>query len=223
MSGLDIAPLTRLDQVVTDLGFGKYNDDDGRFDAEHVRPTMSLMIGTAGLPHVIMRFFTVPKVADARSSAGWALVFIALLYIDRAGCCRDGQGTTSMPRWNTAVAKGGDLYAPEASIKADERPDWMKQQKDGLLKFTDKNGDGRIQYYKRQDEEPGSREEGGSCRLEGQRTDGQRRHHRAGQPGNRAAAELGHRTGGRGWPGCRAVDRRRPADGDFVLPCRMTW
>jgi len=128
MSGSDVALLTRLDQVVTELGFGKYTTTTAGSTLNMFVYTMSLMIGTAGLPHVIMRFFTVPKVADARSSAGWALIFIALLY--------------------TAVAKGGDLYAPEASIKADDRPDWMKRwEKTGLLKFADKNGDGRIQYY----------------------------------------------------------------------------
>jgi len=126
--------------------------------------TVSLMIGTAGLPHVIVRFFTVPKVADARSSAGWALVFIALLYTTApavGGMARLNLiGTT-----NTAVGIGagpdgqmvvkadvvkanGDLFAAEASLKYDERPEWMKRwEKTGLLKFEDKNGDGRIQFY----------------------------------------------------------------------------
>ena len=147
MSGSDVALLTRLDQVVTDLGFGKYTTTVAGSTLNMFVYTMSLMIGTAGLPHVIMRFFTVPKVADARSSAGWALIFIALLYTT-------APAVAAMAKYNlhatvnTAVAKGGDLYAPEASIKADERPDWMKRwEKTGLLKFTDKNGDGRIQYY----------------------------------------------------------------------------
>jgi len=147
MSGSDVALLTRLDQVVTELGFGKYTTTTAGSTLNMFVYTMSLMIGTAGLPHVIMRFFTVPKVADARSSAGWALVFIALLYTT-------APAVAAMAKYNlhatvnTAVAKGGDLYAPEASIKADERPDWMKRwEKTGLLKFTDKNGDGRIQYY----------------------------------------------------------------------------
>ncbi len=147
MSGSDVALLTRLDQVVTDLGFGKCTTTVAGSTLNMFVYTMSLMIGTAGLPHVIMRFFTVPKVADARSSAGWALIFIALLYTT-------APAVAAMAKYNlhatvnTAVAKGGDLYAPEASIKADERPDWMKRwEKTGLLKFTDKNGDGRIQYY----------------------------------------------------------------------------
>ena len=78
-TGGDVYFLDKLDQVVTDLGFTAYTaDTTNMFNMFLI--TMSLMIGTAGLPHVIIRFFTVPKVADARSSAGWALVFIALLY-----------------------------------------------------------------------------------------------------------------------------------------------
>ena len=147
MSGSDVALLTRLDQVVTDLGFGKYTTTTAGSTLNMFVYTMSLMIGTAGLPHVIMRFFTVPKVADARSSAGWALVFIALLYTT-------APAVAAMAKYNlhatvnTAVAKGGDLYGAENSIKYDERPDWMKRwEKTGLLKFKDANGDGRIQYY----------------------------------------------------------------------------
>jgi cation/acetate symporter len=78
-SGGDVAMLAKLDQVVTELGFTAYTADTTNMFNMFLF-TMSLMIGTAGLPHVIIRFFTVPKVADARSSAGWALVFIALLY-----------------------------------------------------------------------------------------------------------------------------------------------
>jgi cation/acetate symporter len=71
--------LDKLDQVVTDLGFAAYTaQKDSTLNMFLL--TLSLMIGTAGLPHVIIRFFTVPKVKDARSSAGWALVFIAILY-----------------------------------------------------------------------------------------------------------------------------------------------
>ncbi|MFH2090329.1 MAG: sodium:solute symporter family protein [Pseudomonadota bacterium] len=147
MSGTDVSLLARLDQVVVDLGFGKYTTTTAGSTLNMFVYTLSLMIGTAGLPHVIMRFFTVPTVAAARSSAGWALVFIALLYTTAPAVAAMAKlnlhGTV-----NTAVATGGDLYAPEASIKADERPDWMKRwEKTGLLKFTDKNGDGRIQYY----------------------------------------------------------------------------
>jgi cation/acetate symporter len=105
------------------------------------------MIGTAGLPHVIMRFFTVPTVKAARSSAGWALVFIALLYTTAPAVAAMARlnliGTV-----NTAVVSGGDFYAVESSIKNEDRPDWMKRwEKTGLLKWADKNDDGRIQYY----------------------------------------------------------------------------
>jgi cation/acetate symporter len=72
--------LAKLDQVVTDLGFKEYTTRRALVTLNMFAYTLSLMIGTAGLPHVIIRFFTVPKVRDARSSAGWALVFIAMLY-----------------------------------------------------------------------------------------------------------------------------------------------
>ncbi|MGB4065801.1 MAG: sodium:solute symporter family protein [Azonexus sp.] len=147
MSGSDISLLTKLDQVVVDLGFGQYTTTTAGSTLNMFVYTMSLMIGTAGLPHVIMRFFTVPTVAAARSSAGWALVFIALLYTTAPAVAAMAK-LNLHATVNSAVIKGGDLYASEASIKADERPDWMKRwEKTGLLKFEDKNGDGRIQYY----------------------------------------------------------------------------
>ncbi len=164
LAGTDVALLAKLDQVVTDLGFGQYTTSSAGSTLNMFFYTVSLMIGTAGLPHVIVRFFTVPKVADARSSAGWALVFIALLYTTAPAVGAMARlnlfGTT-----NTAVGIGtnaegqmavksdvvkanGDLFAAEASLKYDERPEWMKRwEKTGLLKFEDKNGDGRIQFY----------------------------------------------------------------------------
>jgi cation/acetate symporter len=145
--GTDMTLLSKLDQVVTDLGFGKYTTQVPGNKLNMFVYTVSLMIGTAGLPHVIIRFFTVPKVKDARSSAGWALVFIALLYTT-------APGVAAMARLNLhatvnkAVKGGGDIFAAENSIKIEERPDWMKRwEVTGLLKFEDKNGDGRIQYY----------------------------------------------------------------------------
>jgi cation/acetate symporter len=145
--GTDMTLLGKLDQVVMDLGFPKYTTMTRISTLNMFVYTMSLMIGTAGLPHVIMRFFTVPSVKAARSSAGWALVFIAILYTT-------APGVAAMARLNlhasvnTAVKSGGDLFAETASIKYDERPDWMKRwEVTGLLKFEDKNGDGRIQYY----------------------------------------------------------------------------
>ena len=164
MAGTDISLLSKLDQVVTDLGFNEYTTTANGSMLNMFFYTVSLMIGTAGLPHVIVRFFTVPKVADARSSAGWALVFIALLYttapavgamakMNLHGTMNSAVGLTTGPagqlRVNPDVVKANsDLYATEASLVYEERPDWMKRwEKTGLLKWEDKNGDGRIQYY----------------------------------------------------------------------------
>lgn len=145
--GSDMYLLQKLDQIVKDLGFAGYLDTPRLSKLNMFVYTMSLMIGTAGLPHVIIRFFTVPKVKDARSSAGWALVFIAILYTTApsvAAMARLNLHATV----NKEVVKGGDVFSSEASIKYEERPDWMKRwEVTGLLKFTDKNGDGRIQYY----------------------------------------------------------------------------
>ncbi len=147
LTGSDVHLLERLNQVITDLGFNEYTTSVPGSTLNMFVYTVSLMIGTAGLPHVIIRFFTVPKVADARYSAGWALVFIAILYTT-------APAVAAMAKYNlhatvnTAVATGGDLYAPESSLKFEERPDWMKRwEQTGLLKWEDKNGDGRIQFY----------------------------------------------------------------------------
>ncbi|RID97107.1 sodium:solute symporter family protein [Simplicispira hankyongi] len=145
--GTDMTLLAKLDSVVTDLGFGKYTTSVPGSTLNMFMYTLSLMIGTAGLPHVIMRFFTVPSVKDARLSAGWALVFIAILYTTAPAVGAMAK-LNLHATVNTAVKAGGDLFAPEASIKADSQPDWMNRwEKTGLLKWTDKNGDGRIQYY----------------------------------------------------------------------------
>lgn len=136
-SGLPL--LTKLDQVVTDLGFTAYTADVPN-KLNMVLFTLSLMIGTAGLPHVIIRFFTVPKVADARWSAGWALVFIALLYFT-------APAVGSMARLNlidTVYPQGVDAPA----LPYEERPSWMQTWEDtGLIQYSDLNGDGRIQMY----------------------------------------------------------------------------
>jgi cation/acetate symporter len=146
-AGSDVSLLAKLDQVVTELGFAEYTTTSRGSMLNMFFYTVSLMIGTAGLPHVIVRFFTVAKVSEARSSAGWALVFIALLYTTAPAVGAMAK-LNLHSTVNTAVATGGDLFAAENSIKADERPDWMKRwEVTGLLKFEDKNGDGRIQYY----------------------------------------------------------------------------
>lgn len=131
--------LQKLDEVVRELGFAAYTADvDNKLNM--VLFTMSLMIGTAGLPHVIIRFFTVPKVADARWSAGWTLIFIALLYLT-------APAVASMARLNLVTT----IYPEGASAPAlayDERPEWVKNwEQTGLIKWEDKNGDGRIQMY----------------------------------------------------------------------------
>ncbi|WP_127476882.1 sodium:solute symporter family protein [Sulfurivermis fontis] len=132
--------LAKLDQIITDLGFGTYVNQTGSLNMALL--TLSLMIGTAGLPHVIVRFFTVPKVRDARASAGWALVFIAILYTT-------APAVGAMARYNlTNTTQIGEVGAPEGNLKYEERPTWFANwEKTGLLKFEDKNGDGRIQYY----------------------------------------------------------------------------
>ena len=147
LTGTDVSLLSRLDQVVTELGFGKYTTSTAGSTLNMFVYTLSLMIGTAGLPHVIMRFFTVKTVADARSSAGWALIFIAALYTTAPAVAAMAKYNL-IATVNTAVATNGDLFAVESSIKADDRPAWMARwEKTGLLKWQDKNGDGRVQYY----------------------------------------------------------------------------
>ncbi len=128
--------LDKLDKVLTDLGFGAYTAQKGS-TINMFLLTLSLMIGTAGLPHVIMRFFTVPKVKDARSSTGWALVFIAILYTT-------APAVGAMARLNLMHTIHPE---PGTWLKYEDRPSWFKNwEKTGLLKFEDKNGDGRIQY-----------------------------------------------------------------------------
>lgn len=149
MFGTDVASgtpiLQKLDMLVTDLGFDQYTANVPN-KLNMFLLTMSLMIGTAGLPHVIIRFFTVPKVSDARTSAGWTLIFIALLYTT-------APAVGSMARMNiinTIYPEGRD--AP-ALVHA-ERPEWMVNwENTGLLKFEDKNNDGRIQYYNDKNEQ----------------------------------------------------------------------
>lgn len=136
-SGMPI--LDKLNQVITELGFAEYTADvDNKLNM--VLFTLTLMIGTAGLPHVIIRFFTVPKVADARWSAGWALVFIALLYLT-------APAVASMARLNLmqTIYPDGPTAEP---IEYDARPNWVREwEVTGLIQFTDKNSDGRIQLY----------------------------------------------------------------------------
>ena len=135
--GSGVYLLDKLDQIVTDLGFKEYTTDNMGGTVNMFAYTLSLMIGTAGLPHVIMRFFTVPDVQTARSSAGYALVFIALLYTV-------APAVGAMARLNLM-----NTISPSAgeNLEYEERPQWFRDwEKTGLLKFEDKNGDGKIQY-----------------------------------------------------------------------------
>ena len=136
-----VALLDKLDQICVDLGFAAYTEQKGS-TLNIFLLTMSLMIGTAGLPHVITRFFTVPKVRDARSSAGWALVFIALLYTT-------APAVGAMARLNLMqTIQTGEVGQVDGNLKYSEAPEWFHNwEKTGLLQFEDKNRDGRIQYY----------------------------------------------------------------------------
>lgn len=124
--------LEKLDQLSTELGFGSYTvANKGKIDMFFV--TAALMLGTAGLPHVIVRFFTVPRVSDARKSAGWALVFIAILY-------------TTAPAI-AAFAKT-NLIQTVHNQAYQGLPSWFENwENTGLLAWIDKNQDGKVQFY----------------------------------------------------------------------------
>ncbi len=142
MTGTSLSMLDKLDMVVGELGFKEYTTQVMGSKLNMFVYTLTLMIGTAGLPHVIMRFFTVPKVRDARSTAGWALVFIAILYTT-------APAVGAMARLNLMeTIQTGEVGTVEGNLAYDERPQWFKNwETTGLLKYEDKNGDGRIQYY----------------------------------------------------------------------------
>ncbi|MBC7131692.1 MAG: cation acetate symporter [Roseovarius sp.] len=130
--------LVTLDGLLNDLGFNQYTTGSSPWLMALF--TLSLMIGTAGLPHVIIRFFTVPRVADARWSAGWALVFIALLYLT-------APAVGAMARLNIMTTMWPEGVQGEA-VAVEDLPDWFETWRvTGLLGVEDKNGDGRIQYY----------------------------------------------------------------------------
>ena len=130
-SGLYV--LQKLDLVLQDMGFAAYTDG-AKSTIDVFCITAALMIGTAGLPHVIVRFFTVPKASDARKSAGWALVFIALLY-------------------TTAPAVGAfarlNFIDSVNNVEYSQAPEWFKNwESNDLIAWRDKNGDGRMQLGK---------------------------------------------------------------------------
>ncbi len=123
--------LDKLDKLHIQLGFNEYtNGVKSKWDVFAI--TLALMVGTAGLPHVIVRFFTVPKVKDARKSAGYALVFIAILYTT-------APAISVFARTNLIETVNDKLYA--------DIPAWFKNwENTGLISWTDKNNDGKIQY-----------------------------------------------------------------------------
>jgi cation/acetate symporter len=147
IAGTGVSLLTKLDQTATALGFDRYTSGT-KSTIDVFCITLALMVGTAGLPHVIVRFFTVPKVRDARISAGFALLFIAILYTT-------APAVGAMARYNLInTIQPGEIGAPAGNVAADERPNWMKRwETTGLVEFRDRNDDGRIQYYNDQDED----------------------------------------------------------------------
>ncbi len=129
--------LEKLDRTLLDLGFQEYTTSVRGSTLNMAAFTASLMIGTAGLPHVIIRFFTVPTVRAARTSAGWALVFIAILYTT-------APAVAAMARLNIIQTLEPQ---PGQHLAVEERPAWFKNwEQTGLLGIEDKNGDGLIQY-----------------------------------------------------------------------------
>mgnify|MGYP001494222101 FL=1 len=129
--GENVYLLEKLNNVLTDLGFNAYTDSS-RAKIDIFCITAALMVGTAGLPHVIVRFFTVPKVRDARASAGWALLFIAILYTT-------APAVSSFSRLNFIDTVNETPYQ--------STPEWFRNWEDiGLISWADKNQDGIIQY-----------------------------------------------------------------------------
>ncbi|RQW61345.1 sodium:solute symporter family protein [Vibrio viridaestus] len=136
MSGTDTYLLEKLDGLTQELGFTAYTDGSkSMVDVFFI--CAALMVGTAGLPHVIIRFFTVPKVSDARISAGWALVFIAFLYTT-------APAVSAFARVNMIdTINGPDMKG----VAAADAPSWYKNwENTGLVSWEDKNGDGRMFY-----------------------------------------------------------------------------
>ena len=136
ISGTDVYLLDKLDGLTQELGFTQYTEGSkSMVDVFFI--CAALMVGTAGLPHVIIRFFTVPKVRDARISAGWALLFISLLYTT-------APGVAAFARVNLIeTINGPDMQG----VPAEQAPSWYKNwESTGLVKWEDKNADGRMFY-----------------------------------------------------------------------------
>jgi cation/acetate symporter len=126
--------LDKLDGIQQDLGFSAYTAGGAKSTIDVFMITFALMVGTAGLPHIIIRFFTTPTIRGARASAGWALLFIAILYTT-------APAVASFARLNMILTLNNKTYV--------EAPSWFKNwEKTGLIAWTDKNGDGMLQYAK---------------------------------------------------------------------------
>lgn len=126
--------LDKLNQVQIDLGFGSYTSGGTKSTIDVFMITLALMVGTAGLPHIIIRFFTTPTIRGARSSAGWALLFIAILYTT-------APAVAAFARLNLINTLHGKSYS--------EAPSWFKNwEKTGLVAWKDRNGDGKILFAK---------------------------------------------------------------------------
>lgn len=148
IKGEDVSMLQKLDETVRDLGFTSYlSSTKTNFDIFCI--TAALMFGTAGLPHVIIRFFTVPRPSDARLSAGWALVFIALLYTVAPAVGAFARVNIIESVNETVYVAPAEYEAESASIAAagdQPSPAWFANwETTGLVAFDDKNGDGRMQ------------------------------------------------------------------------------
>lgn len=137
LDGSGLTVLQKLDATLVDLGFAPYTAPSKSM-VDVFAITLALMVGTAGLPHVIVRFFTVPKVSDARLSAGYALVFIALLYTT-------APAVGAFARLNFIETVNGSQYsAPE---EAGGTPQFFKTFENiGLIRWVDKNADGAVNY-----------------------------------------------------------------------------
>ena len=126
--------LDKLDGIQQDLGFSAYTAGGSKSTIDVFMITFALMVGTAGLPHIIIRFFTTPTIRGARASAGWALLFIAILYTT-------APAVASFARLNMILTLNNKTY--------ESAPSWFKNwEKTGLIAWTDKNGDGMLQYAK---------------------------------------------------------------------------
>ena len=126
--------LEKLDLLQKDLGFSAYTGRGAKSMIDVFMITVALMVGTAGLPHIIIRFFTTPSIKGARSSAGWALFFIALLYTT-------APAVAAFARFNMINTLHNKDYTAA--------PSWFKNwEKTGLVTWVDKNGDGKMQYHK---------------------------------------------------------------------------